>query len=299
MSENKSISLVLSSGGARGMAHIGVIEVLEERGYKIREVVGCSAGALVGGIYAAGKLPEFKEWICNLDRIDVFSLMDFTFSSRGFIKGDRVFKALEKVVKDCKIEDLSIPFRCNAVNYSKGKEVVFDAGSLMTAIRASVSIPSVLQPVKYHQQELIDGGIMNPIPLSLVEDGEDHIVLAVGLNGGEADLFKEKITNKTKKSMVKMPSWMKEYTTKLTSFFEEEESEKMESLGSIDLLNRSFDLLQDQLSALVLEIHQPDILVQISRNQAGTLEFYRAGELIEIGRKKAEDALDKWENGNS
>ena len=125
MSKKKTVSLVLSSGGARGLAHVGVIEELEKRGYQIGEIAGCSAGALVGGMYAAGKMPEFKDWICNLDRVDVFSLMDFTFSSRGFIKGEKVYNALKKVVPDCQIEDLSIPFSCNAVEVHTGKEHVF------------------------------------------------------------------------------------------------------------------------------------------------------------------------------
>ena len=100
MQAKKTVSLVLGSGGARGMAHIGVIEVLEERGYQIEEIAGSSVGALVGGIYASGKLPDFKDWICNLGRVDVFGLMDFSFSSKGFIKGEKVFDELRKIVEE-------------------------------------------------------------------------------------------------------------------------------------------------------------------------------------------------------
>ena len=131
MAKKKKVSLVLSSGGARGLAHVGVIEELEKRNYEIAEIAGCSAGALVGGMYAAGKMEDFKNWICNLDRIDVFSLMDFTFSSRGFIKGEKVFSALKNVVEDCQIEDLSLPFSCNAVEVHSGKEIIFNSGSLL------------------------------------------------------------------------------------------------------------------------------------------------------------------------
>lgn len=118
---NKTVSLVLSSGGARGMAHIGAIEALEESGYWIVSIAGCSTGALIGGLFARGKLPEFKECICNLDKIDVFSLMDFTLSTNGFIKGERVFNAIQKIIPDCQIEDLKIPFRCTAVEIPSGK----------------------------------------------------------------------------------------------------------------------------------------------------------------------------------
>jgi NTE family protein len=116
----KTVSLVLSSGGARGLAHIGVIEALEEHGFKINAIAGCSMGAMIAGVYAKGNLKEFKTWICNLDRIDVFSLMDFTLSSRGFIKGEKVFNVIQALIGDTNIESLPIPFLCNAVDISSG-----------------------------------------------------------------------------------------------------------------------------------------------------------------------------------
>ncbi|MDR7128532.1 NTE family protein [Algoriphagus sp. 4150] len=299
MEKGKSVSLVLSSGGARGLAHVGVIEELEKRGYHIAEIAGCSAGALVGGMYAAGKMDEFKDWICHLDRLDVFSLMDFTFSTRGFIKGDKVYNALKKVIEDCQIEDLSTPFYCNAVDYISGKEVVFREGSLYAAIRASGSIPTVFQPARYHRYELVDGGVLNPVPLSLLQQAEENMIVVVGLNGGDSELVTPPKKDSTGKKYISMPTWMIEYRNKMRQYFPEQEKiEKPTSLSSIGLMTRSFDLLQDRFSALLIEKYQVDVTVQVARNQAGTLEFYRAEELIEIGREKAIQALDNWENEN-
>ncbi|SFU08398.1 NTE family protein [Algoriphagus locisalis] len=297
MKKSKSVSLVLSSGGARGLAHVGVIEELEKRGYEIAEIAGCSAGALVGGMYAAGKMPEFKDWICHLDRLDVFSLMDFTFSSRGFIKGEKVYNALKKVIKDCQIEDLNIPFSCNAVDYVSGKEVIFRAGSLYAAIRASGSIPTVFQPARINRHELIDGGVLNPVPLSLLQQADHNRIVVVGLNAGDSELVIHPKKDATGKSFISLPAWVSDYRLKMRQYFPEQvKEEKPASLSSISLMTRSFDLLQDRFSALLIEKHEVDVSIQIARNQAGTLEFHRAEELIEVGRKKAVQALDKWEN---
>jgi NTE family protein len=300
MVKKKTVSLVLSSGGARGLAHVGVIEELESRGYEIAEIAGCSAGALVGGMYAAGKLPEFKDWICNLDRIDVFSLMDFTFSSRGFIKGEKVYNALKKVVRDCQIEDLSIPFACNAVDCHTGQEVVFREGSLYAAIRASGSIPSVFQPARHHRHEYIDGGVLNPVPISLISNHENRLLAVVEVNGPESHYIEPPKKDEKGSGFLSMPGWLKDYQLKMRHYFPEGiKEEKSSSLSSINLLTRSFDLLQDRFCELLIEKYPVDVMVRVSRKQAGTLEFHRAPEMIEIGRQKAKEALDQLENGNS
>jgi NTE family protein len=297
MSNQKSVSLVLSSGGARGLAHVGVIEELEKRGYQIAEIAGCSAGALVGGMYAAGKLPEFKDWICNLDRLDVFSLMDFTFSSRGFIKGEKVYNALKKVIKDQQIETLKIPFSCNAVDYKSGKEIIFRDGSLYAAIRASGSIPTFFQPVRHLRQELIDGGVLNPVPISLLQNPIEHKIIVVGLHGPDSEILSFRQKEARQRKYLTLPSWVVEYRGKMKQFFPEQDKSDF-SLSSFNLMTRSFDLLQDRFCELLVAQQPVDVMIQIARNQAGTMEFHRASELIEIGRQKAIKALDQWENGN-
>ncbi len=299
MSKKKTVSLVLSSGGARGLAHVGVIEELERRGYTIGEIAGCSAGALVGGMYASGKMPEFKDWICNLDRVDVFSLMDFTFSSRGFIKGEKVYNALKKVVQDCQIEDLSIPFSCNAVEIHSGKEHIFRQGSLYKAIRSSGSIPSVFLPARVDKYHYVDGGVLNPVPISLISDPANTLLVVVDVNGPAADYISPPKKDSEGKSFIKLPSWVKEYQQKMKQFFpDEKKTEKQESYSALDLVTRSFDLLQDRFCELILEKYPVDVSIKVSRKQAGTLEFYRSAEMIEIGRIKAKEALDQIENGN-
>lgn len=299
MSKKKTVSLVLSSGGARGLAHVGVIEELEKRGYQIGEIAGCSAGALVGGMYAAGKMPEFKDWICNLDRVDVFSLMDFTFSSRGFIKGEKVYNALKKVVTDCQIEDLSIPFSCNAVEVHTGKEHVFRKGSLYKAIRASGSIPSVFLPSKIEKNHFIDGGVLNPVPISLLSGPEETLVVVVDVNGLENEFIPPPKKDESGKQLISLPGWLKDYQSKMRQFFpDEKKAESKSAYSSLDLLTRSFDLLQDRFCELLLERYPVDVKIKISRKQAGTLEFHRSAEMIEIGRLKAKEALDQLEHGN-
>jgi NTE family protein len=297
MSSKKSVSLVLGSGGARGMAHIGVIEVLVERGYRIDEIAGSSVGALVGGIYAKGNLPQFKDWICDLGRVDVFGLMDFSFSGRGFIKGEKVFLELKKIIGECLIEDLELPFRCNAVDYLEGTERIFERGSLFAAIRASSSIPTLVQPAVIDSIEYIDGGVLNPLPLDLLKNPKENLVIAVNLNAlGDSYLDPPK-KDHDGKSLIKMPGWMKDYQKKMSGYFEsEEKSPKIKSLGSLDLLNRSMELLHDRVSYLTLEKHPADILIEISKKQASTMEFYRAAELVEIGRIKMTNALNKLED---
>jgi len=297
MAKNKTVSLVLSSGGARGLAHVGVIEELERRGYVIGEIAGCSAGALVGGMYAAGRLPEFKDWICNLDRVDVFSLMDFTFSSRGFIKGEKVYQALKKVVPDQAIEDLPLRFSCNAVDVNSGKEHIFTQGSLYKAIRASGSIPSVFLPAQMDKRYFIDGGVLNPVPISLISDPHTTLVVVVNANSLEEHFLPP--PHKKATQSLALPTWLKEFQNKKKQYFPEEQKKAPKtSYSAMELVTRSLDLLQDRYSQLLLENYPVEVEIKVSRNQAGTLEFHRAAELIEVGRIKACEALDILENGN-
>src|SRR5688572_24125800 len=165
MSEKKNIRLVLGSGGARGMAHIGVVEELEREGFHIKQVVGCSMGAVVGGIYCAGYLKEYKHWLISLTKLDVFKLLDFTFSSQGFVKGERVFKAIEQLIGDHQIENFPIPFTAVAADVVRKREVHYQSGSLFKALRASIAMPTVFTPVMDGKSQLVDGGVLNPLPL--------------------------------------------------------------------------------------------------------------------------------------
>ena len=177
--KKRRVALVLGGGGARGIAHIGAIGELERRGFEIAAVAGTSMGALVGGMYAAGHLEPFREWMCALDRYKVFSLVDFAFSSEGLVKGDRVIAAMKELVPDVRIERMPLPFAAVAADLLTGREVVLDSGGLYDAIRASISIPSVFRPVRRDGMVLIDGGTVNPLPLNRVRREEGDLLIAV------------------------------------------------------------------------------------------------------------------------
>lgn len=189
---NKDVDLVLSSGGARGLAHIGAILALEERGYCIHSVAGASMGALIGGIYATGHLAEYRKWMRTIDRRKIFSLTDFSLGINHIVKGDRIIDAIKQFVPDTNIEALPIPFRAIATDYNSGREVIFSHGSLFQAIRASISIPTFFRPVEMGHRLLIDGGITNPLPLNRVKRNKKHLLVAVNVSGhdyeGQAQL---------------------------------------------------------------------------------------------------------------
>ena len=281
----KKVSLVLSGGGARGLAHIGVIEELEKLGYDIHSVVGTSMGALVGGVYAMGKMEEFKNWMYTLDRRKVFNLVDFTLSTHGMVKGDKVLNRMKEFISDKPIEDLPIYFAALAVNLIKKEEVVFTEGSIYDAIRASISIPNVLTPIRTEDGFLVDGGLMNNLPMSIAKRVEGDILVAVDV-GANVPLIKPVLTKK--ETVEKEHAYQK----RLKEFYHQwhkivpskKEEMKEEKLGYFDLMSKTVDLMMEQQTKLNLMHHHPDILVEISRESAGTYDFYKAEELVEIGR---------------
>ena len=179
----KDVALALSSGGARGLAHIGAIEELESNGYHITSIAGCSMGALIGGVYAAGKLEEFREWMKTIDRKKMLELTDFSFSINHLVKGNRIIEAIMDFVPDIAIEELPIPYCAVATDLKAGREVVIDKGSLFEAIRASISLPSFYEPVQRDDMILIDGGVINPIPLNRVKRIAGDILVGVDVSG--------------------------------------------------------------------------------------------------------------------
>ena len=164
----KRVALVLGSGGARGYAHIGVIEEIERRGYDIACIAGCSMGAVVGGIYAAGKLDEYRNWIESLDYLDVLRLVDVSFRL-GAIRGEKVFGQIRKIVGEINIEELRIPYTAVATDLTNQQEIWFQEGCLHQAMRASAAIPSLFTPVMQGNRMLVDGGLLNPLPIVPVE----------------------------------------------------------------------------------------------------------------------------------
>jgi NTE family protein len=284
----KNVRLVLGSGGARGMAHIGVIEELEREGFRISEVAGCSMGAVVGGIYCAGYLKEYKHWLIGLSKLDVFKLLDFTLSAQGFVKGERVFKAIEQLIGDHQIENLPIPFTAVATNVTQQQEVHYRSGSLFRALRASIAMPTILTPVIDGKSQLVDGGVLNPLPLNVIKREPNDLVVAVNLNAYIPKSNSHAIEANTERAAYqKMLDAFRTQILKIDSTAEE----RVEHLGFFDLMTKSFDLTQDKLTALTLDLYKPDIVVNICRDSCGVFEFYRANEIIECGRKAFREAV--------
>lgn len=288
----KNVRLVLGSGGARGMAHIGVIEELEKKGYFIREIVGCSMGAVVGGIYCAGYLQEYKHWLIKLSRMDVFRLLDFTISAQGFVKGERVFKAIEEFIGDHQIEHFKTPFTAVAADLIEQKEVLYKSGSLFRALRASIAIPTVFTPVRDGKLKLVDGGVLNPLPLNLINKQPDDFVVAVNINANipptPLQLFEAEIEIKERAAYLRMIDSIRASLPKF-----ENNTDAADKLGLFDLLNKSYDMTLDRLTELMIEMHKPDLVVNVSRNACGVFEFYRANEIIEAGRKAFHEAYNQ------
>lgn len=288
----KNVRLVLGSGGARGMAHIGVIEELEKEGYQIKEIVGCSMGAVVGGIHCAGYLAEYKHWLIKLSKLDVFMLLDFTLSGQGFVKGEKVFKAMEEFIGDHQIEHFKIPFTAVAADLLNKKEVHYRTGSLFKALRSSIAIPTVFTPVINGRSQLVDGGVLNPLPIDLVKKEDGEIIVAVNINAnipyGKNNMPVEENTEKA--AYLKMLDFIRATLPR----FDNKNETTAENLGLFDILNKSYDLTQDRLTELIIQVHKPDLVVNLSRDACGVFEFYRANEIIEEGRKAFHQAHQQY-----
>ena len=419
---SKTVALVLGSGGARGMAHIGVIQEIESRGYKVVSVSGCSIGAVVGAFYSANKLDAFYEWAKSLNYLNVLRLVDFSFISNGAIRGDKLFSVLSDMLGDIQIEDLEIPYTAVATDLISSKEVWFQRGSLEQAMRASGAIPGLIQPVEHEGRLYVDGGVLNPLPIAASVSAHADYIIAVDLSadvpkpkikdikqfadeveaqakekadfdraamseaehqeqaqnqleresneaaeesaadvysnsgvnakldstktdsseaGDEASThaqmntdagiesekesadssssdgavaeFKGKITSKLKHitpDAVAPNLWLNSMVNKASDWFSQGETESGEDaqakteisgskLGKIGILYQMFDVMQTSLSQYKIAGYPPDLLVKIPKDCVEMYEFYRANEMIEMGRYIAKEALDAFEQGHS
>lgn len=284
---NKKVHLVLGSGGARGIAHIGVIEVLEEKGYEIISITGCSMGAVVGGIYAAGYQKEYRDWMLTLTKPMLFNIMDFTLSLQGFLKGERIFSIIRDVTGPQEIDKFNIPFTAVAADMVTNKEVHYRSGDLYKALRASIAIPGVFTPVIENGQLLVDGGVLNPLPLNLVQKKDNELILAVNLNGpGASPLIPEEEGPGGEMSL-----WQKFKALQGGSKPGEQEVVSIPDYSLRELLVSSYRMTQNRLTSLMIEAYPPDILVEIPRNTCTTFEFYKAKSLVELGRTVCLKAL--------
>lgn len=282
--ERKEVALVLSTGGARGLAHIGAIDELLASGYHIHSVAGTSMGALVGGMFAAGRLDDYRQWMETVDKKKIFQLTDFSLSLNHIVKGDRIIQAMKDVVPDVNIEDLPIPYCAIATDAVSGTEVVFNRGSLYEAIRASISLPLFFNPVRQGDQVLVDGGLVNPLPLNRVKRSKHDLLVAINVSGHDY------------RGQVELRRIVKEQ--------QNERSKMMQLLNRImpddadmnyyTLLNRSISIMINRNAQQALKITPPDILVDIPMKRYSTFDFDKMERISAIGRNKTRAAIDKF-----
>ena len=285
--KTKNVALALSSGGARGLAHIGAIEELEAQGYQISSIAGCSMGALIGGVYAAGKLNEFREWMKTIDRKKMLGLIDFSLSLNHIVKGTRIIEAIMEFVPDVNIEDLPIPYCAVATDLKAGREVLFRKGSLFKAIRASISLPSFYEPVTINDMILIDGGIINPLPLNRVKRQPGDILVGIDVSGHDYKAQWDEMHRLTE-----MQKCDKSLKTKILDMLIPDNLE----FNYYTVLSRASSLMIRQNSILMAQLMKPDMLIDVQMNRYGTFDFDKSEKLIAIGRQKATTAIGKFED---
>ncbi len=290
--KRKSVSLVLGSGGARGLAHIGVIQWLEEQGYRIESIAGASMGALVGGIHAAGELDTYQDWVCALHRTDVLRFLDLAFHSAGLIKGDRIMDTLRRMVGEHAIEDLPIAFTAVATDIDRQREVWISEGPLFDAIRASIAVPTIFTPHEYMGLTLLDGGLLNPLPIAPTFRDFTDLTIAVNLNAVAS------VPSPTQKPEPTPAAGNSEddIRSRILQFLDSIGENLMprgdgSELGMFELVSRSFETMQNAISAMKLAAYMPDVVVQVPRDACAAHEFHRARELIALGHRLTDKAM--------
>lgn len=286
IAKKRSVSLVLGSGGARGLAHIGVIKWLEENNYEIKSISGCSIGSLIGGVYAAGKLDQLEEWMISLTKSDIASLLDFSWGSGGIFKGDKIINTLLGFLGDIQIEDLSIPFTAVAADIVTEKEVWINSGSLFDAIRASVSLPLFFTPVNNGESILIDGGVLNPVPIAPTFNDNNDLTIAVNLGGALLNKSTE-LKNELRENRV-LGKYQYDIKSFIASFKAKDKELNVKSWSMYEVADKAFDTMQSTIARMKIASYPPDIEIEIARNACGTLEFDRSAEMIKLGYEKAQ-----------
>lgn len=272
---DKRIALVLSGGGARGLAHIGVIQAIEQMGGNITSIAGVSMGALVGGLYAANRLKVYTDFMLDLRQADLFTMADLRLGRNGLIKGEKILGELDTLARNKQIEKLKRKFVTVATDWRSREEVVFRSGNLVEAIRASCAIPGIIAPVVVNDRELIDGAIANPLPLNHVNDENTDLVVAVNCNayapgndaGEEPTRFNRRKNARTNR--VRQPV-----------------SETQEPSTLVNLLNSSLEMIIGQLGRQMLNQYPPDLYLEFPKSRFGTFDFHRASSIIRMGERE-------------
>lgn len=282
------VALVLGGGGARGYAHIGVIQVLRELGHEIVAITGTSMGAVVGGVEAAGKLGAFTEWVTALRQRDVLRMLDLQFGASGVIAANKIIEKFHGLTGEIAIEDLPIPFTAVATDLDARREVWFQQGPLHVAVRASIAIPVVFTPVTVNGRLLVDGGLLNPVPMDPMAAVDADLTVAVNLSGKPSTDFA------TPAKASSSPGLMQRLRSALLSEAgAPEQPEHTDERGMGDIVLQSIDAMQAAIVRYRMAAQPPDVVVTIPVNACGTLDFHRAVPLIALGRQTTRSAFEQ------
>jgi NTE family protein len=328
------VALALGSGGARGYAHIGVINELHERGYDIVGISGSSMGALVGGLQAAGKLDDFADWAKSLTQRAILRLLDPSITAAGVLRAVKILDAVRDILGSVTIEELQIPYTAVATDLITGKSVWLQRGPVDEAVRASIAIPGVITPYVLDGRLLADGGILDPLPMAPIAAVNADLTIAVSLSGSEPDAvaghdaeshpatdWLNRVVRSTSawfdansaRSLLDRPTAravLSRFGASLPETDDEnneaeelvdmaEEPPETPRLGSFEVMNRTIDIAQAALARHMLAAYPPDLLIEVPRSACRSLEFHRADEVIEIGRGLASQALDTLASGSA
>jgi len=307
----KKVALVLGSGGARGYAHIGAIQVLTERGYEIVAVAGSSMGALVGGLHAAGRLGDYTDWVTTLSQRDVLRYLDVSLNGPGVLRLERVLSRMTEYLNGVQIENLPIPYTAVASDLGARREVWFTSGPLETAIRASIAIPAMIAPIMVNGRLLVDGGVLNPVPMEPVIGVPADFTLAINLSGEKAHHFS---TSPTRETAEQRPPhewvdrfrrsaagvWENDFVASILSRFTRTDETPDRpaydppppGLGITDVTWMSLDAMGSLITRYRLAALPPDVLVTVPGDSVKVLDFHKATEQIDLGRRLTEAALD-------
>jgi NTE family protein len=289
------VALVLGAGGARGLAQIGVIDALVARGLNIVAVAGSSSGALVGGLFAAGQLPVFRDWLLSMSRTDMLRLLDPVFGRPALFEGTRLMAALRERTGDLRIEDLPVDFTAVAVDLMRQREVWLRQGDLWDAVRGSIAIPGIFTPHPVNGRELVDGGLLAPLPITATRLSDAHRLIAVDMNSWPSQPPGTPAAPEAPEPRIgdEAPAH-----SRLLDWIErrlQRETVEVDSghYGFTELMARSLDTMQAQIARVQLALDPPELVIRIPRDACQFYEFWRAKELIAIGRVEADKALDE------
>jgi NTE family protein len=317
MERQRSATLALGGGGARGYAHIGAIEVLEEQGFEIKAVAGSSMGALVGGLYAAGSLDEYAEFARGLSQMDVLRYLDVSLRTPGAFRADRALARVNELLDGALIEELPIPFTAIATDLGARKEVWFQTGPVTTAIRASIALPGIITPVMLNGRLLADGGLMNPVPMAPTSSVHADITIAISLAGDSSGSGTPALETSDRRPV---DEWIERFRRSTATLFDRELVHSIstwfgglrnsdaeiadgeldstpfdplpDGISTFDVMTQSLDAMQAALSRYRLAGYPPDVMITVPKDSCRTLDFHRAAEMIDLGRQLMLEALD-------